>query len=204
MQPQVIAQGRSDQSKIALTFDDGPYPQNTGQILDVLSLHRVHATFFVEGSEAQANPGLVRRELAAGHTVGNHSWNHPELTRLSPEQIDSQLSRANAAITRADGVTPQLMRPPYGSVNDQVKERIAAQHMTTVLWDIDTVDWKLPGVDAITNEAISKAHNGAIILMHDGGGDRSQTIQALPKIIEGLQAKGYQLVTVSELIASLS
>ncbi|MBO0795910.1 MAG: polysaccharide deacetylase family protein [Ktedonobacteraceae bacterium] len=199
-QESVIMRGRSDAPKIALTFDDGPHPVNTPKILAILRQYHVPATFFTEGKNVQQYPWLVRQEIAAGHIVGNHTWDHPELPKLTPQQRAQEIANTTSMMKQVTGVTPQFLRPPYGELDEQVKQEIAAEHLTTVLWDIDPRDWSTPGTEAIVNNVLSNAHNGAIVLLHDGGGDRSQTVAALPEIIKGLRQRGYTLVTVAQLL----
>ncbi|GHO53808.1 polysaccharide deacetylase family protein [Ktedonobacter robiniae] len=197
----VFSQGSDAVNEIALTFDDGPSAAYTAQVLDILQKYGVKATFFCIGQQVQATPDLVNQELQNGNVVGNHTWSHPDLTTLSAQDIYTQLHMTSDAIKSATGTSPVLFRPPYGAINDTVKQQANALHMTPVLWSIDTEDWQMPGVDAIVNTALNNAGNGSIILMHDGGGDRSQTIAALPRIITGLQQRGFKLVTVPELMA---
>jgi Predicted xylanase/chitin deacetylase len=199
----VIAQGRTDLPMVALTFDDGPNPMYTPQILGILAQYNVHATFFEVGQQVQQYPALSSQVVQAGNVVGDHTWDHPSLTNIPPAQQTSEIERASAAIKAASGTTPTLLRPPYGNTNLQVETVTAEQHMTTVLWSVDTVDWSRPGVQSIVNTALNNAHDGSIILLHDGGGDRSETVAALPSIIKGLQARHYQLATVPNLIADL-
>lgn len=195
-----ITRKHGSSPRIALTFDDGPEPGSTARILAILRQYQTPATFFTIGQKVQKYPWLVRQEYAAGHAIGNHTWNHAELTKLPPDQQASEIAQTSSVLKQVTGVAPTLIRPPYGSVNESVREQIAAQHLTMVLWDVDTVDWTRPGSSAIIQTALTHAHNGAIILMHDGGGDRSQTAEALPTIITTLRQRGYTLVTVPQLL----
>ncbi|GCE26758.1 hypothetical protein KDA_22420 [Dictyobacter alpinus] len=203
IQAQVIGFGRNDLPKIALTFDDGPDPRNTPQILSILAQHRAHATFFTLGQNAQQNPALIHQITASGNALGNHTWDHTDLTKLSPELQAKEIEQGANAMQQVTGAKPTLLRPPYGSINASLRTEAATEHETIIIWNVDTEDWKLPGKDAIVNNAVHNAHNGAIILMHDGGGDRAQTIQALPEIITTLQQRGYQLVTVPQLLQDM-
>ncbi len=200
MQASVFSQGSSDQPEIALTFDDGPSPQYTPQILNILQVNGVHATFFCIGEQVQADPDLVLQEANAGHVVANHSWNHPDLTTLTTDQVHAQLSDTSNAIQSADGQMPVFFRPPYGAINEDVQSQGAQLGLRPILWNVDTLDWELPGSDNIVKTALDNASNGAVILMHDGGGDRSQTVAALPAIISGLKERGFQLVTIKQLV----
>ncbi|GHO86607.1 oligosaccharide deacetylase [Dictyobacter formicarum] len=199
----VIFQGSSTKPEIALTFDDGPNPVFTGPILNILQSNHVHATFFCVGENARDYPDMVAQENNAGHVVGNHTWNHPDLTQASDMVINKELVDTNNVIQSDSGVTPVLFRPPYGAINATVKAHAQQLHLTPVLWNIDTQDWSRPGTAAIVHAVLDHAGNGDIVLMHDGGGDRSQTVAALPQIIAGLQQRGFTLVTVPQLIKDM-
>ena len=199
----VVAQGSSDLPEVALTFDDGPSVY-TPQVLNILQANNVHATFFCIGEQIQYYPNYVQQEYSAGNVVANHTWDHPDLTTLSSSDVQMQISKTSTIIQQTIGVQPTLLRPPYGAINDNVKSQVAQLDLTPVLWSIDTEDWTLPGSDAIVNTALSQVGNGDIILMHDGGGDRSQTITALPQIIQGLQQRGLRMVTVTQLMHDMS
>jgi peptidoglycan/xylan/chitin deacetylase (PgdA/CDA1 family) len=160
-----------------LTFDDGPGDQ-TAAVLDVLGEHGWRATFFLVGSQVSPGADLVRRILAEGHTVGNHSWDHPRLSELDPAEIAGQLRRTTEAIESVAGVRPEVFRPPYGDRDERV-DRIAAElGMRTVLWDVDPEDWSRPGVGVIA-AAIRGAGPADVVLLHDGRGDRTQTVAGL-------------------------
>jgi peptidoglycan-N-acetylglucosamine deacetylase len=187
---------------IALTFDDGPNPPYTGRILDVLERYAVPATFFCVGLHASAHTEELARMAEAGHGLANHTWSHPFLGDLSPQDLVTQLERTDEAIAVATGVEGRRkFRPPYGSRTPEILSRLAADDATTVvLWDVDTEDWAMPGADAIARAVLQQAKPGSIALMHDGGGDRSQTAEALPAIIEGLLAKDYRFALVDDLL----
>ncbi|MBC9728942.1 polysaccharide deacetylase family protein [Streptomyces sp. TRM68367] len=182
---------------IALTFDDGPAVKETAQLLTYLARYRARATFFVVGQNVAAHPDLVRAEARAGCEVGNHSWNHPDLTRLTPAQIRSQLDRTSAAIKAATGRAPTLFRPPYGAVNGTVK---AATGLSPVLWDVDTEDWKYRDSAKVARSVIDKAKPNDVVLMHD---IHATSVGAVPQILRTLGARGYHFVTVSHLRATL-
>ncbi|HEY7123388.1 MAG TPA: polysaccharide deacetylase family protein [Ktedonobacterales bacterium] len=201
--PSPISHGNPHLPEIALTFDDGPSSGYTTQVLSVLRKYGVHATFFMLGEWVQRYPTLAQAVLADGHAVENHSWSHPNLTSLSTSAIQQQLANTSNVIQQTIGVAPAFFRPPYGSYNSRVLSVAGSLHLTPVLWDIDPRDWSRPGTSAIVNNVLSHLHNGAIILMHDGGGDRSQTVQALPTIIQQARARGYRFVTVPLLLAQL-
>jgi peptidoglycan-N-acetylglucosamine deacetylase len=199
----VVFQGSSNLPEVALTFDDGPSIY-TPQVLSILQANSIHATFFCVGEWVSYYPNYVQQEYNAGNVVGNHTWDHPDLTTLSTADVQTQISKTSTLIQQTIGVQPTLFRPPYGSINASVKGQIAQMNLTPVLWDIDTLDWKQPGSDAIVNAVVGQAGDGDIILMHDGGGDRSQTVAALPRIIQGLRAHGLQMVTVPQLIHDMN
>ncbi|MCD7444707.1 polysaccharide deacetylase family protein [Streptomyces lincolnensis] len=182
---------------IALTFDDGPAAPETATLLTSLAQYRARATFFTVGQNVAAHPELVRAEARAGHEVGNHSWNHPDLTKLTPSQIASQLNRTSAAIKAATGKAPTLFRPPYGAINAQVK---SATTLSPVLWDVDTEDWKYRDEDKVARTVIAKAQRNDVVLMHD---IHPTSVAAVPQILRTLTDRGYHFVTVSHLRASL-
>ena len=188
--------------EIALTFDDGP-SSYTSQILAILQQYRVQATFFVIGSEAANYPALVSDESQQGIIIGNHTWSHTNLTKISPDQVQTELERTSEEIQADAGVEPTLFRPPGGNFNSQVQAIAASLGLSTILWNVDPKDWSRPGTGAIIQTVLNSTHNGAIILMHDGGGDRSQTVAALPTIITTLEQRGYQFVTIPHLIQNL-
>jgi peptidoglycan-N-acetylglucosamine deacetylase len=165
-----------------LTFDDGPDPVWTPQVLAVLARYDAHATFFELGAMQAAHPGLREQVLAAGNTIGSHSITHPELTVVSPAKRRHEIF---------DGPPSNCFRPPYGATNAKVRADIRAAGMVQVLWDVDPRDWARPGTQAIVQNILTHAHNHNIILMHDGGGDRSQTVAALDTVLSLLKAQGY-------------
>jgi peptidoglycan/xylan/chitin deacetylase (PgdA/CDA1 family) len=185
--------------EVALTFDDGPGPY-TARILRILRRMHVPATFFVIGRSAQAYPGLVKAEVRAGCEVGDHTETHPFLASLSRRAQEEQVDAAARAIRAAHAPAPRLLRPPYGSFDAITLAILRPRRMLMVLWSADTQDYLRPGASRIAYAAISGGRPGAIILMHDGGGDRSQTVAALPRIIRRLRQRGFQLVTVSRLV----
>jgi peptidoglycan/xylan/chitin deacetylase (PgdA/CDA1 family) len=189
------------QRELALTFDDGPSPY-TQSILRILTRMRVPATFFVIGRSATLYPRLVAEEARYGFEVGDHTQTHPELAVLSAAAQAQQITAAANAIHSAGAPYPRLMRPPYGSFDQATLGVLRAQRSLMVLWSVDTSDYARPGSVKIARVAISGAEPGAIILMHDGGGDRSQTVAALPRIIKRLRQRGFRLVTISQLISA--
>jgi len=180
--------------QVALTFDDGPSAYTLG-VLAVLQQRAVPATFFVVGYEAAAAPDLLRAEVNAGMSVEDHTWDHADLTRLSPTSVDAELQRTADAIQAATGQRPTCFRPPGGATNNTVTNEAARLGLTQVLWNVDPSDYKRPGATTIAARVLSAANgSGLIVGIHDGGGDRSQTIAALPAIIDGLKARGYSFV----------
>jgi peptidoglycan/xylan/chitin deacetylase (PgdA/CDA1 family) len=184
---------------IALTFDDGPWPGSTERILAVLKKYNVKATFFMLGSQAKGRPQLARMVAEAGMTIGNHSYNHPDLTKLQAGPMARQVEIAERDIKNATGVTPKYFRPPFGAVNAAVRAQLVRDGLQMCEWNIDPNDWRRPGATAIVARVVGAAKPGAVVLMHDGGGDRSQTVAALPAIIQRLRAKGYVFVTLDYL-----
>lgn len=181
-----------------LTFDDGPGPA-TGPILDVLAAKGVKATFCIVGQRVAENPDLVRRIVAEGHTLCNHSWDHPSgFAALAPDVLAGQIGRTQDAIAQATGVSPRYLRAPEGSFGDPggAVHQAAQQARTLLLgWAVDSRDWTKPGAGAIVSTVAGGVSPGAIILMHDAGGtDRQQSIEALPGVIDGLHAAGYTLL----------
>ncbi|WP_326849185.1 polysaccharide deacetylase family protein [Bacillus safensis] len=178
---------------IALTFDDGPNPATTSKILDALKANKGHATFFVLGSRVQYSPGMLADILKGGNEIGNHSYNHPLLTRLPLEEAVKQVKDTQQLIEKASGYTPTHFRPPYGGTNQDINHAIG---MKVTLWDVDPEDWKIRNSQQITNRVLSHAADGRTVLMHD---IYESSAQAAVKIIHELTKQGYQLVTVSEL-----
>ncbi|MGN0837165.1 MAG: polysaccharide deacetylase family protein [Akkermansia sp.] len=184
---------------VALTFDDGPSPAQTPQALEILRRNGAHGTFFVTGENASRNKALLARMVAEGHEIGVHSWSHVQLTRCSAAKLDREIAGTAEVIRSATGRAPKLMRPPYGATNAALNKRMMADYgLRTILWDVDTLDWRHPGVQRVIDTAVGKARPGSIILVHD---IHASTIAALEGIVQGLQARGFKLVTVSQLIA---
>ena len=195
--------GNNHLPEIALTFDDGPNPYYTPQVLAILQRIGVKATFFDVGYLVVDYPNIVRQEYNQGNIVANHSWSHPQLTLLSAPAILSQITSATHAIQAAIGVRPTFFRPPYGAMNRIILAEARYSGETTVLWDDTAEDWRLPGVGFIVSKILRLARDGAIILMHDGGGNRAQTVAALPIIITALKNRGFHFVTIQQLVVDL-
>lgn len=194
-----LAEGRRNRKEIALTFDDGPGP-GTDSISRWLRRHDVPATFFLVGSAVEADPGAARRLLKAGFALGDHTESHADLSRLDALGQAAEIDRGAAAIRTATGMGPLLFRPPYGGLDDTTVDLLGRRGMLMVLWSVDSEDFERPGADRIAQNVLTNAHAGSVVLLHDGGGDRSQTRAALPAIVKGLRRKGYKLVTVPRLL----
>ncbi|MGG3451584.1 polysaccharide deacetylase family protein [Domibacillus aminovorans] len=179
--------------KVALTFDDGPNPDSTTAILNVLKKYDVKATFFVLGSRVDFYPELVDRMVQEGHEIGNHTWSHKDLTKITVEAVKKELGMTAEAVEQAAGVSPIAVRPPYGATNEQVNQIIG---VPPVLWSVDTLDWKSHNPKAIYDIVKRDTRDGTIILMHD---IHKTTADALEDVIVYLQKQGYELVTVDEL-----
>ncbi|MFJ8195330.1 glycosyltransferase [Streptomyces sp. NPDC096152] len=191
--------------RLVLTFDDGPDPTWTPKVLDVLKKHHAHAVFFVTGTMTSRYPELVRRMVAEGHEVGLHTFNHPDLSYQSKKRIDWELSQNQLAITGAAGIRTSLFRPPYSSFADAMDDRswpvteyIGSRGYITVVNNADSEDWRKPGVDEIIRRATPQGGKGAVVLMHDSGGDRHQTVRALDRFLPELQARGYRFDNLTE------
>jgi peptidoglycan/xylan/chitin deacetylase (PgdA/CDA1 family) len=189
----------SQHREVALTFDDGPGPY-TPQVLHVLEREHVPGTFFEVGVAEQYFHGSTSAIVARGYPIGDHTENHLPMSSLSRKAQRQQLLEDSAAIGDYGAPFPRLFRPPYGLWNSTTLSLLKKYQMLMVLWTVDTNDYQLPGVSAIVDRALDGAKPGAIILLHDAGGNRSETVAALPKIIAGLRKRGYKLVTVPELI----
>ncbi|GGE29528.1 polysaccharide deacetylase family protein [Streptococcus himalayensis] len=185
-------QEKKDRKLVALTFDDGPSPETTPQALEILAKYHAKATFYMLGKKVAGNEKLIKQVKAAGHEIGNHSWNHPQLTAIPLNQAVQEISDTQAALQAVIGEAPRTMRPPYGSINQAVQNAVNVSFM---LWDVDTLDWKTHNTAAIMRE-VRKTQPGSVILMHD---IHQTTIDALPSVLEYLKENGYTFVTVSEL-----
>jgi peptidoglycan/xylan/chitin deacetylase (PgdA/CDA1 family) len=200
----LVFSGPSSQHELALTFDDGPWnAPPTIDFVNLLARAHVPATFFEIGnqiSEFDPTGSIERQMLADGDAIGDHTWTHPDMTKLSSSSQTSQLELTANAIKRATGFSTCIWRPPYGAFNNQVVSLARSLGLITIDWDVDTVDWSLPGTPTIYQRAVSGAHNGAIILQHFGGGPRYQTYNALPAEINTLRRRGYKFVTIPQLL----
>lgn len=204
--PEGVAQGGATtisrvptaQPLVAMTFDDGPHHRLTPQLLDMLRARNIRATFYLVGRRVAMYPDLTRRIAAEGHEIGNHTWNHPRLTSLGNAALLRELDRTSAAIEGVVGHQPITMRPPYGLLSPRQRALIYAERrLPTVLWSVDPEDWRRPGSAVVANRIVSRSHTGAVILAHDIIG---ATVRAMPAALDGLTARGYRFVTVSELM----
>ena len=188
---------------VALTFDDGPRAPYTGQILDVLAAQGVRATFFLIGSNAVREPALARRIVREGHAVGNHGWEHLSLVRVSAAAAHSEVARGAAAIRRVTGVHPRILRPPFGAFDGRIAgaSGLAADlGQTLIMWSVETRDWATRSPLQVAAGTLRRVHPGAIVLLHDGGGDRAHVVTATRWLVGHLARDGYRFVTVPELL----
>jgi peptidoglycan/xylan/chitin deacetylase (PgdA/CDA1 family) len=187
-----------DGSFIALTFDDGPNATLTPKLLDLLAARHLKATFFVVGQNAADHPEILKRAVREGHEIGNHSWSHPNLGKMSDEAVRRELQKTEDAIVAAIGKKPVLMRPPYGSITARQKKWIHDEFgYRIILWDVDPLDWKRPGPSVVTARILKETKAGSIVLSHD---IHPPTIEAMPATFDQLMKKGFKSVTVTELL----
>ncbi|MGR4065685.1 MAG: polysaccharide deacetylase family protein [Vulcanimicrobiaceae bacterium] len=210
-----VVSGPSNERVVALTYDDGPNPPYTSGILAVLEREHVRATFFLVGRAVAAYPGSVRREVRDGDAIGNHTWDHAHLIVLDRAQVRTSLERTDAAIYRAAGVHPRLMRPPFGSRDWWVLDEARKLGYTPVMWSVPLArDWEYPTAATIANRIVPYVKDGSIIVLHDGDRgivcdgnrvarhvcDRSGDIEATQLIVDALRREGYRFVTIPELL----
>jgi peptidoglycan/xylan/chitin deacetylase (PgdA/CDA1 family) len=188
-----VTHGPRGRKRIAIGFDDGP-SDYTPQILRVLRRFDSHATFFEIGQETAGRAAIMKKILRQGNEIGNHTLHH------EADPSAASLHETDRLIRNATGFRPCDFRPPDGAVNSALISRAHAQHLVTVNWEVDPRDWATPGVSAIASNVIDNAHNGSIVVMHDGGGNRSQTVAALPAILSHFRQRGYKFVPVEELL----
>jgi peptidoglycan/xylan/chitin deacetylase (PgdA/CDA1 family) len=185
---------------VALSFDDGPAAL-TSAFVRMLAAQHVPATFFMIGDQVSTQyRSTLRRELRDGDALGDHTYTHPDLELLSSAEVYSQLHETIQAIHRLTGYAPCVFRPPYGDYDQSVIDTAVALGLATILWDVDPSDYTLPGVSAIEQRVLAQVQPGSIILSHDGGGPRLQTLAAYPKIIQVLKGRGYRFETVPQLL----
>jgi len=191
--------GPSSQPYVAMTFDDGPHPQNTPRLLNMLRDRNIKATFYVIGGNVDRHPHIVRRIVAEGHEIGNHTYTHRKLTSLGAGDVRTEMSKTQAAIVRAAGVKPRTMRPPYGALRVDQRNTIFSEFgYPTIMWSVDPQDWKRPGPSVVCSRILANSGNGSIILAHDL---HKPTVDAMPRTFDGLLGKGFKFITVSQMLA---
>ncbi|EGW36897.1 polysaccharide deacetylase family protein [Desulfosporosinus sp. OT] len=193
--PGTYYMAHTQEKVVALTFDDGPDPTDTPDVLDILKEKKVRATFFVLGQAAQSNPSLLKRLVNEGHEIGNHSFNHDYQQR----HLIEEMNQTDQEVFAVTGVHTYFYRPPGGFLSERQLDTIKRNGQVVALWSVDSKDWRNPGVKQIVANVTKNVFPGAIVLMHDGGYHRIQTVKALGPIIDSLQGSGYRLVTLSEL-----
>ena len=195
--------------KLALTYDDGPNDPYTLQLLEVLARHEVRATFFLIGQFVEQRPDIVRAIVSAGHDIGNHTWSHPNLIFVSPGELRRQLERTSKIIEEITGKAPTLFRPPFGGRRPGTFALARQFGMIPIMWRVSTYDWEATSPEFILNKARGGIRGGDVILMHDGGHtrmgvNRGHTVAATDQLISEYKAKGYEFVSVSEMLAEQS
>lgn len=195
--------GSAQEKKVALTFDDGPDIRFTPKVLDALKANQVKATFFVLGAQSSTHPDIVRRIVNEGHVIGNHSYSHANLPKLTVDKFQSQIISTENVLQGLIGYAPKLIRPPYGAINEEQVRWIADHHYLIVNWNVDSLDWKSLSSNQVLTNIMQQTKPGSIILQHSGGADSqdlSGTVQAIGPLISKLKAAGYTFVTVPELL----
>lgn len=198
-----VFSGSGDQREVALTFDDAPDDIFTPLVLDALKQEGVKATFFCVGNRIEAHPDVMRRIVAEGHIVGNHSYSHPNLPKLSDEKFRAEIQKTDKLIKQYTGYTPSFVRPPYGNISEEQIKWLASQKRRIVNWNVDSLDWKNLTRDQVTVNVLADVQPGSIILQHSGGGigqDLTGTVEALPEIVAKLKADGVRFVTVPHML----
>lgn len=188
-----------DKKVIALTFDDGPWPESTAQVLDILKKNEIKGTFFVVGQNVKNFPDLTKRVVAEGHTIANHTWHH-WYHHMNPQTAAYEIENTTSLIYQLTGVKTNLFRPPGGNMRNGVAAYARNSKYAIIMWSSDSKDYSRPTVPNLINNVFRTAKPGGIVLLHDGGGNRSQTVAALPTIIENFRKEGYSFVTVPELL----
>lgn len=184
---------------LALTFDDGPHGTLTPRLLDILAQRRVKATFYVIGRNVEANPKIARRIVEEGHEIANHTWSHPQLSRLSADRVAEELRRTHETVLDVTGVRMSNLRPPYGAFNDRVRQVAFDRHgYDTIMWSVDPLDWKYRNAERVTRELVAGAAPGAVLLCHD---IHASTVAAIPTTLDRLLDRGFAFITVSGLLA---
>lgn len=187
-------ESQEEKKKVALTFDDGPHPQYTLEMLEVLKEKNVKATFFLLGAEVEKHPEIVKKIHEEGHLIGNHSYKHEQLSKLTMKEACAQVNRTNQLICDITGVYPSYLRPPFGDWHEKLDCEV---NMVEVLWDVDTLDWSSQNHARIVNKVLKNVQENDIILMHDG---YETSVTAAKEIIDTLEKQGYEFVTVDEIL----
>ncbi|WP_232790457.1 polysaccharide deacetylase family protein [Pelagovum pacificum] len=189
---------RTQQPTVAMTFDDGPHPTLTPQLLNILRQRNIKATFFLIGNRVVRWPEIVRRIAAEGHEIGNHSWSHPFLDRRSDQNVMAEIDATTNAIYQITGRPPVTFRPPYGAFSRRQRSMLhESRRLPTVLWSVDPQDWRRPGANVVANRIVSGCRPGAIILSHD---IHAGTIAAMPATLDALRQRGMRFMTVSQML----
>lgn len=191
---------QTEEKVVALTFDDGPHPTYTVQILNLLEQYEAKGTFFIVGEHAENNPEIVLNMYEDGHEIANHTYTHPFTT--SVPKIMEEIKQTDDTLFSITGYSPKLFRPVEGNYHEKLVEEVVKEGYKIVMWSWhqDTEDWKDPGVNKIVNKVLNGIEEGNIVLFHDGGGNREQTVKALSMILPELQKQGYKFITVSEML----
>lgn len=191
---------KPNEKVIALTFDDGPSPKNTAQILEILKKNNIKATFFMVGGMVQLNPQVAKKVVADGHVLGNHTWHH-EYRHMDAAKAASEINSTADIIYKTTGVKTTLFRPPGGFLKNGLVDYAISQKYAIMMWSTESGDSQGRGqAPTLVKNVIKRSKPGAIVLMHDGGGNRSRTVKALPQVIDGLKSQGYRFVTIPELL----
>jgi len=197
----MITEVSTSQKAVAITFDDGPNPIYTPQVLEIFAKAEGKATFFMIGEQMEKNPELVKEAAEQGHEIGNHTYSHPKLTELTPADCLAEIERTEQMIRELTGKKPVTFRPPYLDYNHETISVVESKGYSMIgALNLEAQDWEQPGVDHILAASKKSVKNGSILIFHDGYGDRSQTIQAVRELVSDLKSQGYQLLTVSELL----
>lgn len=192
---------QTDEKVVALTFDDGPQGKHTEQILKLLNQYDAKGTFFIVGRQAEKYPQVIRQMFEDGHEIANHTYSHPKTK--SVQKVMSEIEQANKSIYGITGFVPNLFRPVEGNYTDEMVDQVARAGYKLVMWSwhLDTEDWKNPGVPRIVETVVKGVEPGDVVLFHDGGGNREQTVKALERILPELSKQGYRFITISEMLA---
>jgi peptidoglycan/xylan/chitin deacetylase (PgdA/CDA1 family) len=198
--PQItFSQCRVEGPYVAMTFDDGPHGANTPRLLDMLKQRGIKATFFIVGQCAAEFPDIMKRIVAEGHEIANHSWSHPQLTKLGEESVTDQLQKTHDVIKQTTGIEAKVMRPPFGAFTPNQRSWANKKWgYKIIMWDVDPLDWKVRNAEHVKSEILKRTVAGSIILAHD---IHKTTVDAMPETLDGLVAKGFKFVSVSELLA---